>query len=200
MNKIIEDKLRKINIIKEANQVILVIKDKLYLYTRINNIWKNELETNCIYGKNGFSTEHKEGDGTTPIGVFKILYAFGTEEVINAGLEYRRIEETSYFSCDSSKENEYNTWVESDVKIKGEHLIDYPKQYHYVFALDFNLNPVVIGKGSAIFLHVKGEKDYTEGCIAVDEDVMKYLFQKITRDAYTIIVEDVKQIKEIDDR
>lgn len=200
MNKIIENKLRRLKIIKKANQVILVIKDKLYLYTKVNNVWKSELETNCIFGKNGFSANRKEGDGTTPIGIFKILYAFGTEDGVDTNLKYRKIKQTSYFSCDTNKEDEYNTWVESDVKIAGEHLIDYPKQYHYAFALGFNINPIIIGNGSAIFLHVRGERDSTEGCIAVEEEVMKYLFKKITNNAYTIIAEDVKQIKYINDK
>ena len=139
-------------------------------------------------------------DAIWNIRIFKILYAFGTEDGVDTNLKYRKIKQTSYFSCDTNKEDEYNTWVESDVKIAGEHLIDYPKQYHYAFALGFNINPIIIGNGSAIFLHVRGERDSTEGCIAVEEEVMKYLFKKITNNAYTIIAEDVKQIKYINDK
>lgn len=97
----------------------------LYLYTKKENKWEQGLKAECIYGKNGFSNNRKEGDGTTPIGSFKILYAFGTEENPNTHLKYRKILETSYFSGDVKKKEEYNTWVESKSKIEGEHLIDY---------------------------------------------------------------------------
>lgn len=187
-------KIEKTKTAKKTNQIIVVIKNKIYLYNKVEGFWKKEMESDCIYGKNGFSKNRIEGDRTTPIGSFEILYAFGTEEKPNTQLEYRKILKTSYFSYDTSKEEEYNKWIESKIKIEGEHLIDYPKQYHYAMVIGFNNNPIVVGKGSSIFLHVKGRKKYTEGCIAVDEDVMIYLFEKVRKGAYIIMVEDIKDI------
>ena len=69
-------------------------------------------------------------------------------------------------------------------KIQGEHLIDYPKEYHYAISIGDNINPAIVGKGSAIFLHCKGERDYTAGCIAVDEKVMTYLLKNLNTGAY----------------
>lgn len=185
----IENILKKFKISNDINQIIFVIKDKLFFYCKINYEWRKEFETDCIYGKNGFSLDRKEGDGTTPIGIFRVLYAFGMEDKINSKLEYRQIKETSYFSCDSSKENEYNTWVESISKVKGEHLIEYPKQYHYGLVFNFNCNPKILGKGSAIFLHVKGDKNYTEGCVAIDEESMKKILKMIENGTYMVIEE-----------
>lgn len=191
---VISIRLEKTKTAKNTNQIIVVVKDKIYLYNKTKGFWEREIEADCIYGKNGFSQNRFEGDNTTPIGSFEILYAFGTEENPNTRLEYRKILETSYFSYDTSKKEEYNRWIESKSKVKGEHLIDYPKQYHYAMVIGFNIDPVVVGKGSSIFLHVKGEKGYTEGCIAVNEDVMIGLFEKVRKGAYIIIVEDVKDI------
>ncbi len=44
--------------------------------------------------KNGFSYNKYEGDFTTPIGIYPLLFAFGTEEKVDAKLEYRRIKKT----------------------------------------------------------------------------------------------------------
>ena len=46
--------------------------------------------------------------------------------------------------------------------------------------LNYNYNPIIKGKGSAIFIHVC-KKDFkpTEGCIAVKKGVLRNLLKKI---------------------
>ena len=190
----VELNIEKTKTAQKTNQIIVVIKDKIYLYNKINEKWHKELESDCIYGKNGYSINRKEGDYTTPIGSFKLLYAFGTEENPNTQMKYKKILNTSYYSQDKNKKDEYNRWIESNKKIDGEHLIDYKIQYHYAIVIGFNINPVIVGKGSSIFLHVKGEKDYTEGCIAVEESVMIDIFSKIRDGTYIIMVEKLEEI------
>jgi L,D-peptidoglycan transpeptidase YkuD (ErfK/YbiS/YcfS/YnhG family) len=38
--------------------------------------------------------------------------------------------------------------------------------------IEYNTNPIVKGKGSAIFFHL-GVKNLTAGCVAIDENNMK---------------------------
>lgn len=177
--------MRKIK--KKISQVLIVRSNRLGLYNKTNNKWTNGIETMCIYGKNGFSYNKQEGDLATPIGIYPLLYAFGTEDEIKTKLEYKKITPYSYYSNDISKPNEYNRWIESNIKIKGEHLIEYKEEYKYGMVIGYNSNPVIVGKGSAIFLHCKGGKGYTAGCIAVEEEIMKYLLQKLNSNAYIII-------------
>ena len=179
---------------QKTNQIIVVVKDRIYLYNKKDEKWEKVMQADCIYGKNGYSLNRHEGDFTTPIGSFKLLYAFGTEETPNTQMKYRKILDTSYYSQDKNKKDEYNRWIESKSKIDGEHLIDYSKQYHYAIVIGFNIDPVIVGKGSSIFLHVKGEKSYTEGCIAVDENIMKDIFSKIRDGSYIIMVDDFSEI------
>ena len=175
------------NIENKVNQIIYVKGTKLSLYNKINNKWTKDIETRCIYGKNGFSYNKYEGDLTTPIGIYPLLFAFGTEDIIKTNLEYKKITPNSYYSNDISKPNEYNKWIESKQKVIGEHLIEFPKEYHYAISIGYNINPTILENGSAIFLHCRGKKDYTAGCIAVDESVMLYLLKKLNLDTYIII-------------
>ena len=50
--------------------------------------------------------------------------------------------------------------------------------YQHFAVIDFNTNPAVIGKGSAIFLHVWND-NATSGCVAIDLDrlveIMRWL-------------------------
>ena len=159
-------------------QIILVEKNKLYLYNKIGNKWIKDIETNCEYGKNGYSRNRHEGDFTTPIGSYPLLFAFGTEENPGTKLEYKKITKKSYYSENG------NQWIESNTPIIGEHLIEYPKEYHYAISIGFNTNPFIQGKGSSIFLHCKGSKGYTAGCIAVEEAIMLELLKKVEKGTY----------------
>ena len=171
----------------DIKQFILVRGNSLILYNKKDNKWVSGIETDCEYGKNGYSNDKKEGDFTTPLGTYPLLFAFGTEENPGTKMEYRKITRYSYFSDDASNMEKYNKWIESKVKIKGEHLIEYKKEYKYGIVIGYNIDPVISGKGSSIFLHCKGNKGYTAGCIAVDEDIMFQLLQKINKDAYIVI-------------
>lgn len=142
------------------------------------------IETMAYIGKNGATSNKKEGDGKTPIGEFDLGLVFGMhpEEEFNHNLniKYTQIDGNMYW-VDDPKSKYYNTLVDS-TKVKqdwstAEHLIDYPKQYE--FAIEIKSNPQNnSNKGSAIFLHcIKNE--YTEGCIAIDRLVLKKIIELI---------------------
>jgi L,D-peptidoglycan transpeptidase YkuD (ErfK/YbiS/YcfS/YnhG family) len=174
-------------------KMIFVVGTKLYLYDYEKE--KLLIETPCFVGKNGFSIMRKAGDFTTPVGLFKILYAFGTEDLKLNNIEYRQIKSTSYY-CDDEKSKYYNEWIESDTPIIGEHLIDYPTEYHYGVTLDFNMNPKIKGKGSSIFLHCNGKNKYTAGCIAIKDVLMYKLLSLIDTKTYILIIPDKDYLSE----
>ena len=77
------------------------------------------------------------------------------------------------FACDEDCEY-YNQIVDTAVvhhPCKGEEMYAYQPQYNYGIATDFN-KECIYPNGSAIFIHVKGSKPYTGGCISFDEDRM----------------------------
>lgn len=89
----------------------------------------------------------------------------------------------------------YNSWVESRTKIEGEQLIDY-YQYEYALFFDFNVHPTKIGKGSAIFLHVKSHRSWkTAGCVSLTRKNMIKVITGATSKPYIIIVPNAKSLK-----
>lgn len=78
----------------------------------------------------------------------------------------------SIYACgDKEYYNKIIDTSELDHKCGGEHMIDYISEYNYGIAFDYNKEGEY-GKGSAFFLHCKGKKPYTGGCVAIDEEAM----------------------------
>lgn len=187
----IENLLANSETAKKTDQIILVVDHTLSLWDKIDGKWYKDFETYCGYGRNGLNLDRYEGDATTPIGAFPILYAFGHGENPGTAMTYKKITPNSYYSGESST---YNTWVESPYRISGEHLADY-YQYQYAMSIGFNINPVVVGKGAAIFLHCKSvDRWTTSGCVSIPEDYMLDLLRKSHDGEYIIIVPKVEDI------
>ena len=127
--------------------------------------------TDVYVGKNGLG-KTGEGDGKTPLGTLRPLSAFGIKPNPGTTMPYIDVKPTTY-ACDEDCEyyNKIIDTVETNHQCKGEEMYSYQPQYNYGIATDFN-KACVYPKGSAIFIHVKGTKTYTGGCIAFDEDRM----------------------------
>lgn len=172
---------------KKTNQIILVNGHNISLWNKTNGTWQKQLEDYCGYGRNGLklASNRREGDGTTPAGSFQILFAFGKSSNPGTEMTYRNVTSKSYWSGERST---YNTWVESSRRVSGEHLTDY-YQYKYAMAIGFNTDPVVYGRGSAIFLHCKSNNTWnTSGCVSVYESTMVNLLKACRNGTYIIIV------------
>ena len=177
----------------KTNQIIVVVDHNLTLWERTGGSWSKTLDVYAGYGYNGLKANRTEGDGTTPIGSFPLLYAFGRDANPGTSMEYRKITSNSYFS--SASNSTYNTWVESSSPVTGEHLIDYANlQYRYAMVIGFNIDPVVRGKGSAIFLHCKGSTWNTAGCVSVAQSDMLTLLDRVNNGAWIIIVKNASDL------
>ena len=134
-----------------------------------NNAWSLVFEEDDAYvGKYGID-KTGEGDAKTPTQDLGVLYAFGIRSNPGTALDYIDIKPTT-FACDEEGEY-YNTIVdtaETDHNCNGEEMYKYTPEYNYGIATDFNAD-CVQGAGSAIFIHCKGAKAFTGGCIALDE-------------------------------
>ncbi len=171
-----EDSGIDISEVQDSEQLIIVKSSgsdaSVYLYELTENCWTKISHTYGVVGKNGVSAESREGDYRTPEGLFPLGFAFGTEDLENLSVEYRKMNSHCYWVDDPESEY-YNQWVESD-EIRwnsAEHLADYPTAYCYTVAINYNMNPVVPYAGSAIFLHCQ-TGSYTAGCVAVPKNDM----------------------------
>ena len=127
--------------------------------------------TDVYVGKNGLG-KTGEGDGKTPVGTLRPLSAFGIKPNPGTAMPYIDVKPTTY-ACDDDCEY-YNKIIDTETvehNCGGEEMYSYQPQYNYGIATDFN-KECIYPKGSAIFIHVKGAKPYTGGCISFDEERM----------------------------
>jgi L,D-peptidoglycan transpeptidase YkuD (ErfK/YbiS/YcfS/YnhG family) len=84
--------------------------------------------------------------------------------------------------CDDVNSKYYNKQIKINDKISHEKLYRNDNVYDIIVVLNYNLNPIIKGKGSAIFLHV-AKKNYskTQGCIALKKNELLNLVSKIRK-------------------
>lgn len=126
------------------------------------------IKCDAFIGRNGLG-KTREGDGKTPVGDFRILTCFGIKPNPGTSLPYIRIDGNIWCCGDNECYNKIIDIRDHPHKCSGEHMSDYIPEYNYGMFLDYN-KECIPGAGSAIFFHCKGKKDYTGGCIAVDEE------------------------------
>ena len=70
--------------------------------------------------------------------------------------------------CDDPKNSEYNHEINLNLIKKGENLFRKDHKYDLFIEINYNSNPIIPNKGSAIFLHLTKNFKPTAGCIAIN--------------------------------
>ena len=146
----------------------------------------------CAIGKNGVTAEKKEGDGCTPLGEYSLgcIY-FRKDKLILPDVKLPKIAiDKNAGWCDDVASDDYNRPVAFPFKYSAERLFRDDGIYDIVCVINYNSDPVIKGKGSAIFLHI-ARNDYsgTEGCIALQQnDLIQLLSQINSQTRISIIV------------
>ena len=142
-----------------------------------NNAWVMEFRTDAFIGVDQMG-ETNEQSGHTPLGDYGIGSAFGIRRDPGTSLKYIDVTPTT-FACDEDCEY-YNQIIdikETGHDCKGEEMFKYSPEYNY--GLQTATNPDnEYNKGSNLFIHCKGAKPFTMGCVALDEEYMKTILQK----------------------
>jgi L,D-peptidoglycan transpeptidase YkuD (ErfK/YbiS/YcfS/YnhG family) len=153
---------------------------KLSTYEKVNGVWKKALsEMPATIGYNGFAQVMKEGGGASPTGIYNIGTGFGwAAKPANVKYSYRVTTAYDYWVDDVSSAD-YNKWIyytgNPSTRWKSFERMNHPL-YKYGAVIKYNENPIVNGKGSAIFLHMwKSSTSATAGCVAVSESNIKTL-------------------------
>lgn len=126
-------------------------------------------------GKAGVSTTKREGDHASPAGAFPLLRAFYRPDRLappKTALPLAALTANDGW-CDAPIDANYNRFITLPYPASHEELWRADGLYDVIVVIGYNIDPVVPGKGSAIFLHCAAP-DFagTEGCIAVARDVL----------------------------
>ena len=156
---------------------MIIVKKSGYLQ------YKN-LKFRCALGKAGIKRKRKEGDNITPKGTFKIpkIY-YRPDKIKNIKTSVRKIKIKKNMGwCDDPNSIYYNKQIKLPSKFSHEKLYRKDNLYDLFLVLNFNTNPVIKNKGSAIFLHItKGSYKKTKGCIALKRGDLIQLVSKIRK-------------------
>jgi L,D-peptidoglycan transpeptidase YkuD (ErfK/YbiS/YcfS/YnhG family) len=125
----------------------------------------------CALGRGGIRADKQEGDGATPVGLLplrRVLYRADRLPAPACAVPVEPIGPRDGW-CDDPADPAYNRRVTLPYPGRHEELWRTDAVYDIVGVLGWNDDPVVRGRGSAIFLHL-ARPDYppTEGCVALD--------------------------------
>jgi L,D-peptidoglycan transpeptidase YkuD (ErfK/YbiS/YcfS/YnhG family) len=124
-------------------------------------------------GPGGIAIKGGEGDGITPRGTFavrEIFYRADRTPKPVTSLPWRATRENDGW-CDAPDDPNYNRLVKLPYPARTEAMWREDHLYDLVVVLGYNDDPVVPGKGSAIFLHLaRPDFSATHGCVALAYD------------------------------
>ncbi|MEQ8507938.1 MAG: L,D-transpeptidase family protein [Rhodospirillaceae bacterium] len=132
-----------------------------------------DLRFDCSLGRSGVRQIKQEGDGATPLGIFRlrrVLYRADRVAVPITNLPVSVIHQSDGW-CDAPDDVHYNQFVKHPFKASAERLWREDSRYDIIAVIGHNDDPIIPGLGSAIFLHIAAE-DFspTEGCVAFEQD------------------------------
>ena len=165
-----------------SEQLVFVTnKDRSSILVTIHALEKNNGVWQLVFpafaasiGKKGFAAigKKREGDGKSPSGIFPLGLAFGYYPSVATKMHYRQATDDDHWVDDVNSE-EYNKWVKGKPAAGSwERMKRDDDQYKYGIVIEYNMNPVVKGMGSAIFLHVWKDGKATAGCVGMPEEMV----------------------------
>jgi len=168
----------------KMQQLVVTFKiDKVYKVMALEKIkgkWKLAISpVQASIGRNGFAQENKkmEGDGKTPNGLYALGQLYSYESTVDTKIPFQQVDSLDKW-IDDSTSNDYNKYVRGETTAKSfENLKLKSIDYKYCMVIEYNTQPVIKGKGSAIFFHVADEMySPTAGCVAIAEkDMLQFL-------------------------
>jgi L,D-peptidoglycan transpeptidase YkuD (ErfK/YbiS/YcfS/YnhG family) len=163
---------------------MIIVKKSKYLK------YKN-FKFRCSLGKAGIKKKEKEGDNITPRGIFKIIciyYRSDRIKKITTALKKIKIKKTMGW-CDDPRSSFYNKEVKLPNKFNYEKFYRKDNLYDIIVPLNYNTNPIIKNKGSAIFIHIANNNyKRTAGCVGVKKNNLVKLLSIIKKNTKVKIV------------
>lgn len=172
---------------------------RVSLFVRRDGHWVRKLQARdgrIGYGGLVVAKQRRQGTGTTPLGTYRLPWAFGTHaRQADWDLGYRRIHRGDYWVQDNASRfyNRYRNKSQGGFRWRlpasdensSERLRDYPRQYEYALVTSFNQDQVR-HRGAGIFLHVNGD-GATAGCVSAPRWFVLALMRRLDADRVPVV-------------
>ncbi|MDA7714502.1 L,D-transpeptidase family protein [Candidatus Pelagibacter sp.] len=140
---------------------------------------------NCCTGKNGLNSNKKEGDYSTPKGLFNLRKLYFRKDRVGVPRckITKKIIKKNMAWCDDPHNERYNEEIKTYNKKLKESLYRVDHRYDYIISISHNESKIP-NKGSAIFIHLTNNYKPTAGCIALkkkDFEILLKLIDKKTK-------------------
>ena len=137
-----------------------------------------------------------QGSGKTPLGTFRLPWAFGMHRQRDTwDQSYRKVRRGDYWVLDNESRyyNRYRNKSQGGFRWRlpashpdsSERLRDFRQQYEWAVTTSFNSRQVR-HRGGAIFLHVNGG-GATAGCVSAPRWFLKRLMRRLDRDRAPVV-------------
>ena len=139
----------------------------------------------CCVGKKGLNSNKKEGDYSTPKGIFHLRKLYFRKDRVgtpNCKISRKAIKKSMAW-CDNKNHKKYNEEIKTYNKNHKENLYRGDHKYDFIISISHNERKIP-GKGSAVFIHLTDNYKPTEGCIALkkkDFEILLRLIDKKTK-------------------
>ena len=146
----------------KSNKNIIILKNNYILKFK-------EFNFKCSIGKRGLAANKIEGDNKTPKGLFKLGNLYYRKDRVKkptTSLICKAIKPSMRWCNDITNVKYYNKLVNNN-NVKSEKLCRNDYKYDYLIVINFNIEKKIVGKGSAIFIHLTQNYKPTAGCVAL---------------------------------
>jgi len=143
----------------------------------------DDFKLKCCIGKGGFKSKKKEGDLSTPQGIFKLGPLYYRNDRVQkpiTKLKCYKIKKNMGW-CNDVNSKYYNRKIIIKKNIKHEKIFRRDHKYDYVILINYNYQKPISNKGSAIFLHLTNNYKPTLGCIALKKKDLLILLKIVKR-------------------
>ena len=145
-----------------------------------NTLIIDDFILSCCVGKKGLNSNKKEGDYTTPKGLFnlkKLYFRKDRVDIPECKISKKVIKRNMAW-CDDPSHKKYNEEIVTRYKNLKENLYRMDHKYDYIISISHNERKIP-DKGSAVFIHLTDNYKPTAGCIALKRKDFKILLKLI---------------------
>ena len=147
-----------------------------------NTLIIDEFKLKCCIGKKGINSNKKEGDYSTPKGLFSLRKLYFRKDRVgipNCKINKKIIKRDMAW-CDDPEHKKYNEEIKTHNRKLKENLYRKDHKYDYLISISHNERKTS-GKGSAVFIHLTDDYKPTAGCIALIKKDFLILLKLIDR-------------------